>query len=63
MWLIRKRAYARAGLVGNPSDGYFGKTVSLIIPENQRQSSCPSGRPTGLIFKVYNKEQKGSGEK
>ncbi len=24
-------AYARAGLVGNPSDGYFGKTISIII--------------------------------
>ncbi|HDP34514.1 MAG TPA: GHMP kinase, partial [Candidatus Hydrogenedentes bacterium] len=23
-------AYARAGLVGNPSDGYYGKTVSVI---------------------------------
>jgi glucuronokinase len=31
MLLIRKRAYARAGLVGNPSDGYHGKTISLII--------------------------------
>jgi glucuronokinase len=30
MRLIRKRAYARAGLVGNPSDGYHGKTISLI---------------------------------
>lgn len=29
--LIETRAYARAGLVGNPSDGYFGKTVSFII--------------------------------
>lgn len=29
--LIKKKAYARAGLVGNPSDGYFGKTVSFII--------------------------------
>lgn len=29
--LIRKKAYARAGLVGNPSDGYFGKTISFII--------------------------------
>ena len=28
---IRKKAYARAGLVGNPSDGYFGKTISFII--------------------------------
>ncbi|HOK09507.1 MAG TPA: GHMP kinase [Candidatus Hydrogenedens sp.] len=24
-------AYARAGLVGNPSDGYYGKTISVII--------------------------------
>jgi glucuronokinase len=31
MQLLRKRAYARAGLVGNPSDGYNGKTISLIV--------------------------------
>lgn len=31
MLLLRKRAYARAGLIGNPSDGYFGKTISLIV--------------------------------
>jgi glucuronokinase len=31
MTTIRKRAYARAGLVGNPSDGYFGKTLSVIV--------------------------------
>lgn len=29
--LISTQAYARAGLVGNPSDGYFGKTISFII--------------------------------
>ena len=29
--IIRERAYARAGLVGNPSDGYHGKTISLIV--------------------------------
>jgi len=29
--IIRKRAYARAGLLGNPSDGYNGKTISLIV--------------------------------
>ena len=27
--LIRTRSFARAGLLGNPSDGYFGKTVSF----------------------------------
>lgn len=31
MRLIRKRAYARAGLLGNPSDGYNGKTISLSV--------------------------------
>lgn len=29
--LIDSRAYARAGMLGNPSDGYFGKTISLSI--------------------------------
>lgn len=29
--IIRKCAYARAGLVGNPSDGYYGKTIAFII--------------------------------
>jgi glucuronokinase len=29
--IITSHAYARAGLVGNPSDGYFGKTISFII--------------------------------
>jgi glucuronokinase len=29
--IITQHAYARAGLVGNPSDGYFGKTISFII--------------------------------
>lgn len=29
--VITTYAYARAGLVGNPSDGYFGKTISFAI--------------------------------
>ncbi len=28
--MIEARAFARAGLLGNPSDGYFGKTISII---------------------------------
>ena len=28
---IETYAYARAGLLGNPSDGYFGKTISLLV--------------------------------
>ena len=29
--LIRTKSFARAGLLGNPSDGYFGKTVSFAF--------------------------------
>ncbi len=29
--IMNTRAYARAGLIGNPSDGYFGKTIALSI--------------------------------
>ena len=29
--MIESRAYARAGLIGNPSDGFYGKTISFII--------------------------------
>jgi glucuronokinase len=29
--IIETRAYARAGLLGNPSDGYFGKTIAIIV--------------------------------
>lgn len=29
--IIETRAFARAGLLGNPSDGYYGKTISVIV--------------------------------
>jgi len=29
--MIETRAYARAGLLGNPSDGYYGKTISISV--------------------------------
>jgi len=29
--IIHTRAYARAGLIGNPSDGFFGKTISCSV--------------------------------
>lgn len=31
MQIIRQRAYARAGFVGNPSDGYHGKTIAFTV--------------------------------
>ena len=30
---IQAEAYARAGLLGNPSDGYFGKTISITLED------------------------------
>jgi glucuronokinase len=29
--IIDSRAFARAGLLGNPSDGYFGRTISISV--------------------------------
>ncbi len=29
--IIRAKSYPRAGLIGNPSDGYFGKTISFAF--------------------------------
>ena len=35
MQIVREKAYARAGLIGNPSDGYHGKTISLSVKNFQ----------------------------
>ena len=29
--IIRTHAFARAGLIGNPSDGYYGKTIAVTV--------------------------------
>jgi glucuronokinase len=31
--ILRYRGYPRAGLIGNPSDGYFGKTISFTFSD------------------------------
>lgn len=31
--IIRERAYPRAALIGNPSDGYFGKTIAFTFAD------------------------------
>lgn len=31
MSIIETYAYSRAGLLGNPSDGYYGKTIALLV--------------------------------
>ncbi|RJQ56155.1 MAG: GHMP kinase [Desulfobacteraceae bacterium] len=37
MEIIRKSACARAGLLGNPSDGYNGKTIAIIVRNFQAE--------------------------
>ena len=36
---IKTRAYARAGLLGNPSDGYYGKIIAVAIKDFSSQVS------------------------
>ncbi len=43
--MIETVAYARAGLLGNPSDGYFGKTIAFTFSNfRARVVVYPSGR-------------------
>ncbi|HBT76711.1 MAG TPA: GHMP kinase [Planctomycetaceae bacterium] len=39
MRIIRSQAFARAGLIGNPSDGYHGKTISIIVRNYRAQTT------------------------
>jgi glucuronokinase len=43
---ITSRVYARVGLLGNPSDGFYGKTISFSLAnfyaEVGKSSSCHS---------------------
>lgn len=38
--IIQTHAHARAGLIGNPSDGYFGKTISIILKNYAANVTC-----------------------
>jgi glucuronokinase len=43
--MIETYAYARAGLLGNPSDGYFGKTIAFLVRDfRARVLIYPSAR-------------------
>ena len=50
MLLIRKRAYARAGLVGNPSDGYNGKTISVVVRDFRAEVSLYEWDQVEIVF-------------
>ncbi len=43
------RAHARAGLIGNPSDGYFGKTISFIIKNFAAEVTCYESPQVSIV--------------
>ena len=45
---VESVAYARAGLMGNPSDGYFGKTISISASYTDGFGTAETGTP-GLL--------------
>lgn len=47
--IIRTRCYARVGLMGNPSDGYFGKTIACEARNFEAQVTLWES-PTLMIF-------------
>ncbi|MBI4557430.1 MAG: GHMP kinase [Candidatus Hydrogenedentes bacterium] len=42
-------AFARAGLIGNPSDGYFGKTISVIVRNFAAKVSLYENRELEIV--------------
>lgn len=42
-------AYARAGLIGNPSDGYYGKTISFVIRDFAAKVSLYESREIEIV--------------
>ncbi len=42
-------AYARAGLIGNPSDGYYGKTISFVIRQFAAKVSLYESREIEIV--------------
>lgn len=48
MEIVKTRAFARAGFLGNPSDGYFGKTISFAgLAADYEGKYCPNAAIRG----------------
>jgi glucuronokinase len=55
---FKEKAYARAGFLGNPSDGYFGKTIAICVRNFYAEAEIKPSRtleirPCGLDRSVY----------
>lgn len=60
MELLKRRAYARAGLLGNPSDGFHGKTLSLIVRDYFAEVVLYSWEDVELVLSQEDKSRFGS---
>eukprot|EP00927_Polykrikos_kofoidii_P042980 TRINITY_DN37037_c0_g2_i1.p1 TRINITY_DN37037_c0_g2~~TRINITY_DN37037_c0_g2_i1.p1 ORF type:complete len:645 (+),score=77.34 TRINITY_DN37037_c0_g2_i1:124-2058(+) len=47
--VITRRAYARVGLVGNPSDGFFGKTIAVSVDNFWAEVSIEQSEKLRLV--------------
>ena len=57
MQIIRHKAYSRIGLVGNPSDGYHGKTISVTIADFYAEAILYEWERLELILSQEDKSQ------
>ena len=53
-------AYARAGLIGNPSDGYFGKTISVAIRDFSAKVTLYESPELEIVPSFQDKSKYGS---
>lgn len=50
-------AYARAGLIGNPSDGYFGKTLSFVIRDYAAKVSLYESHELDIVPSIQDRSK------
>jgi len=60
MLIIKRRAYARAGLLGNPSDGYNGRTISAIVRNYFAEVILYEWEDVEIVLSEHDKSRFGS---
>ncbi len=53
--IILTRAFARAGLIGNPSDGYFGKTISIVLRNQSATATLYESPELEIVAHVHDR--------
>jgi len=59
---VRTKAYPRAALIGNPSDGYFGKTIAFVFDNYEVQVKLEESKHLELKHAVRDQDRFGSME-